>query len=57
MLSFSAAPDALRREIKLLGAPGTEPYPMTVEQMIRQEVEHARHHLQEIDEMLKQRPR
>ena len=54
---LSAAPAALRREIKLLGAPGTEPYPMTVEQMIRQEVEHARHHLQEIDEILKQRPR
>jgi len=44
-----AAPDGLRREIKLLGAPGTEPCPMTVEQMICQEVEHARHHLQEID--------
>src|SRR4051812_37525057 len=28
---LSAAPDALRREIKLLGAPGTEPSPMTVE--------------------------
>jgi hypothetical protein len=28
---LGAAPDALRREIKLLGAPGTEPYPMTVE--------------------------
>jgi hypothetical protein len=27
---------------------------MTVEQMIRLEVEHARHHLQEIDETLKQ---
>ena len=53
---LSAAPGALRREIKLLGAPGTEPYPMTVEQMIRQEVEHARHHLQEIGEMLKQPP-
>src|SRR5438874_11848481 len=54
---LSAAPDALRREIKLLGAPGTEPYPMTVEQMIRQEAKHARHHLQEIGETLKQRPR
>lgn len=53
---LGAAPDALGREIKLLGAPGTEPYPMTLEQMIRLEVEHARHHLQEIDEMLKQRP-
>src|SRR5262245_47399354 len=54
---LSAAPDALRREVKLLGTPGTDPYLMTVEQMIRQEVEHARHHLQEIDEILKQRPR
>ena len=50
---LSAAPDALRREIKLLGAPGTEPYQMTVEQMILQEVEHGRHHLQEIEDMLK----
>ena len=54
---LSAAPDALQREIKLLGAPGTEPYPMTVEQMLLQEVEHARHHLQEVDEMRKQRSR
>ena len=54
---LSAAPDGLRRNIELLGAPGTEPYPMTVEQMIFLEVEHARQHLQEIDEMLKQRPR
>lgn len=54
---LSAAPDALRREVKLLGAPDTEPYLMTVEQMICQEVEHARHHLQEIAEMLKQHPR
>jgi hypothetical protein len=54
-LLSAAAPDALRREIKLLGAPGTEPYLMTVEQMIRLEVEHARHHLQEVDDTLKQR--
>ena len=52
---LSAAPDALQREVKLLGAPGTEPYLMTVEQMIRLEVEHARHHLQEVDDTLKQR--
>ena len=52
---LSAAPDALRREVKFLGTPGTEPYLMTVEQMIRLEVEHARHHLQEIDDTLKQR--
>ena len=54
---LSAAPDALRLEVKLLGAPGTEPYLMTVEQMIRLEVEHVWHHLQEVDEILKQRPR
>jgi hypothetical protein len=54
---LSAAPDVLQREIKLLGAPDTEPYPMTVEKMIILEVEHARQHLQEVDEMLKQRPR
>ena len=54
---LGATPDALRHEIKLLGAPGTEPYLMTVEQMISLEVEHGRHHLQEIDETLKQRPR
>ena len=52
---LSAAPDALRHEVKLLGPPGTEPYLMTVEQMIRLEVEHARHHLQEVDDTLKQR--
>ena len=52
---LSAAPDALGREIKLLGAPGTDPFTMTVEQMIRLEVEHARHHLQEVDDTLKQR--
>ena len=54
---LSAAPDALRREVKLLGTPGTEPYLMTVEQMIRLEVDHARHHLQEVDDTLKQRLR
>ena len=54
---LSAAPDGLRREVKLLGAPGTDPDPMTIEQMIRLEVEHARHHLQEVDDTLKQRPR
>jgi hypothetical protein len=52
---LSAAPDALRHEVTLLGAPGTDPYRMTIEQMIRLEVEHARHHLQEVDDTLKQR--
>lgn len=54
---LSAAPDGLRRDIELLGAPGTEPYRVTVEQMIVLEVEHGRQHLHELDEMLKQRPR
>lgn len=51
---LGAAPDALRCEVKFLAAPGTEPYAMTVEQMIGQEVEHARVHLQDIAETLKQ---
>jgi hypothetical protein len=54
---LGAAPEALRHEIKLLGAPGTEPYPMTVEQMIGLEVEHAQKHFRDIDDILKQRPR
>ena len=53
---LSAAPEALRHEIKLVGAPGTEPYPMTVEQMIGLEVDHAQQHVQEIVDILKQRP-
>src|SRR3954447_14367704 len=52
---LSTAPDGLRREVKLLGAPGTEPYQMTVEQMISLEVEHGRHHLQAVNDTLKQR--
>jgi hypothetical protein len=54
---LSRAAGGLTREIKLLGAPGTEPYQMTVEQMIRLEVQHARQHLHEMDEILKRRPR
>jgi hypothetical protein len=52
---LNAAPDALRNEIKLLEAPGAEPYVMTVEEMIRQEAEHARKHLQAVKDALKQR--
>ena len=52
---LSAVPDALRCEVKLLAAPGTEPYVMTVEEMIRQEAEHARKHLQAVKDALKQR--
>jgi len=54
---LGAAPDALRREVTLLGAPGTEPYRMTVGEMIRAEVEHVRHHLRGIEETLTQSPR
>ena len=52
---LSAVPDALRCEVKFLAAPGTEPYVMTVEEMIRQEAEHARKHLQAVNDALKQR--
>ena len=52
---LSAAPDALRCEVKLLAASGTEPYVMTVGEMIRQEAEHARKHLQAVNDALKQR--
>ena len=51
---LSAAPDALRNEVKFLEAPGAEPYVMTVEEMIRQEAEHARKHLQAVNDALKQ---
>lgn len=54
---LGAVPGALHCEVKLLAAPGTEPYVMTVEEMIRQEAEHARKHMQEITDTLKQRPR
>ena len=52
---LSAVPDALRKEVKLLEAPGAEAYVMTVEEMIRQEAEHARKHLQAVNDALKQR--
>ena len=52
---LSAAPDALRNEVKFLEAPGAEPYVMTVEEMIRHEAEHARKHLQAVNDALKQR--
>lgn len=52
---LSTAPDAVRNEVKFLEAPGAEPYAMTVEEMIRQETEHARKHLQAVSDALKQR--
>ena len=54
---LSAAPDALRSEVKLLEAPGAEPYTMSVEQMLRLEVEHVREHLRDVNDTLKQRCR
>jgi len=54
---LNASPDVLQREVKLLAVPGEVPYSMTVEHMIRQEVEHVQLHLQDITEALKQRPR
>src|SRR5262245_25854807 len=52
---LGASPDALRREIKLLGDPNTQPYLMTVDEMFGLEVDHARHHLQEVNDTRKQR--
>lgn len=40
-----AEPEMLRREVRLLDAPGAELYTKTVEEILRQEVEHAREHL------------
>ena len=54
---LTAFPDVLQREVKFLGDPGGVPYSMTVEQMIRQEVEHARVHVQDVTETLKQHSR
>ena len=52
---LTAFPDALQREVRFRGEPGGVVYSMTVEQMIGQEVEHARVHLQDVSEMRKQR--
>jgi hypothetical protein len=38
-------PDGLRRQVQLLDAPGAELYTKTVEDLLRQEVEHAEEHL------------
>lgn len=42
---ITASPDGFRREVRLLDAPGAEPYARTIEQVLAQEVEHARGHL------------
>lgn len=45
---ISATSDALRREVRLLDAPGAELYTKTVEEILRQEVEHAEEHLRAV---------
>ncbi len=52
---LQAAPDRPLSVVNLLLTPGGELCPMTAEQVIQQEVEHARGHLQEIEQTLKQR--
>ena len=49
---FRAVPDAMRRDVNLLDAPGADVYSLTVEQILQQEVEHAREHLQQVRDML-----
>jgi len=45
-------PDALKREVKLLDAPGAETHTETVAAILRQEVEHADHHLSAAKEVI-----
>lgn len=40
-----ASPDGLRREVRLLDAPGAELYAKTVQDILVQEIEHAEEHL------------
>jgi hypothetical protein len=42
-----ARPDALRCEVKVFDSPGAEPYSLTVEDILRQESDHAEEHLAE----------
>jgi hypothetical protein len=51
----AATPDALAREVKLLDAPGEDPYAMTVEEVLRMEVKHAGDHLSTVEEIRKAR--
>lgn len=44
----SGSKDALSRQVKLFDTPGAEPYTMTVEDILRQEVEHADEHIRNI---------
>jgi hypothetical protein len=43
-----AAPDGRARVVRLLDAPGAEPYSRTVEEVLRQEVAHAAQHLADV---------
>lgn len=43
-----ARPDALECEVKVFDSPGADPYALTVEAILRQEVDHAAEHLAEI---------
>ncbi len=45
---ISASDDTLSRDVKLFDTPGDEPYSRTVEELLRQEVEHADEHLRNI---------
>jgi hypothetical protein len=44
---IAARPDALKCEVKVFDSPGAETYPLTVEAILRQEVDHAEEHLAE----------
>ena len=46
---IGASADALRREVKLLDAPGAELRTVTVTDVLRQEVEHAAEHLADVE--------
>jgi hypothetical protein len=45
---IGATTDGLRREVQLLDAPGAEPYTKTVEDLLREQAEHARDHLRDV---------
>lgn len=45
---IGASADGLRREVRLLDAPGAKLYRKTVENVLRDEVEHAEHHIADV---------
>jgi hypothetical protein len=47
---ITASPDGYEREVRLVDAPGAEPYTRTVQEVLSQEVEHARGHLASLAE-------